>query len=108
MQADAAEGRGGRADEQRAAAQRENGDAGKGFGVDIPACRHADEQGVADGDQGQADDGEGTGADAADQAAGRDGADQEGHGRGRKNKPVSSALRPRRCCRYCEPGTAPR
>ena len=37
MQADAAEGRGGRADEQRAAAQRENGDAGKGFGVDIPA-----------------------------------------------------------------------
>ena len=43
----------------------------------------------------------------ADQAAGRDGADQEGHGRGRKNKPVSSALRPRRCCRYCEPRNSP-
>ena len=31
VQADAAEGRGGRADEQRAAAQRENGDAGEGL-----------------------------------------------------------------------------
>jgi hypothetical protein len=78
---DAAEGRGGRADEQRAAAQREHGDAWKGFGVDIAVCRHADEQGVANRDQGQADDGEGTGADAADQAAGRDGADHEGQGR---------------------------
>jgi hypothetical protein len=48
------------------------------------ACRHADEKSVADGDQGQADDGNGTGADGADQAAGRDGSDHEGQGRGQE------------------------
>src|SRR5829696_3407495 len=100
---DVAEGRGGRADEQRAAAQREQEGAGKGYDVDVAACRQADEQCVADGDQGQADDGDGTGADGADEAAGRDGSDHRARAGGRKNRPVSSALRPRRCCRYCEP-----
>src|SRR5215216_6233947 len=41
VQADAAEGRGGRAHEQRAAAQREHHDAGKGFDIDVAVCRHA-------------------------------------------------------------------
>src|SRR5512132_4443690 len=66
VQADAAEGSGGRADEQRAAAQREQEGAGKGSDIDVAACREADEQSVADGDQDQADDGEGTGPDGAD------------------------------------------
>src|SRR5829696_4628587 len=83
---DVAEGRGGRADEQRAAAQREQEGAGKGYDVDVAACRQADEQCVADGDQGQADDGDGTGADGADEAAGRDGSDHQGQGRGQEEQ----------------------
>src|SRR4029453_8323917 len=58
---DAAEGRGGRTDEQRAAAQREQEGRGKGSEIDVAACRQADEQSVADGDQDQADDGDGAG-----------------------------------------------
>src|SRR5215218_8623074 len=86
VQADAAEGGGGRGDEQWAAAQREHRDAGKGFGVEVAVCRQADEQCVADGDQGQGDDGDGTGADGADQAAGRDGSDHQGQGRGQEEQ----------------------
>src|SRR4029453_12497589 len=82
----AAEGSGGRGDEQRAASQREHHDAGKGFDVDVAVCRQADEQSVADGDQGQADDGDGTGADGADQAAGHDRSDHEGQGCGQEEQ----------------------
>jgi hypothetical protein len=45
------------------ASQREHNDPGKGFDVDVAVGRHADEKSVVDGDQGQGDDVDGTGAD---------------------------------------------
>src|SRR5262249_25938898 len=52
----------------------------------LVSSQPVDEQPVADGDQEQADGGDGTGADATDQAAGRDGPDHEGQSRGQEEQ----------------------